>query len=274
MKTARAIGTYAVLILLAIFLFAPFVWMVLVSLHPPKASIPTMDQLVPASPNYDNYRFVLFHPNLPISRFFANTVFVTACVVIFQLLITSLAAYAFARLRFRGRSIAFGLFLGAMMFAGPVTQIPVFLMLRGAGWLDTFMALIVPGISSSYAIFLLKSFFEQIPKELDEAARLDGANDLTVYWRVIMPLSKAALATAGAFAFFATWTDFFNPMIYTNSTSMRTLEVGLSVFKNSYGQTNWPLQMTAAVIVMTPLLLVFLFTQRFFTKGITMGSFR
>lgn len=285
MKVVRAVLSYATLLLLSAFLFAPFVWMVLVSLHPSKDQIPTMDRLVPTreivaggerifDPHFENYQFVLFHPNLPIARFFANTVFVTVTVVILQLLICSLAAYAFARIKFKGRSTSFALFLGAMMFAGPVTQIPVFLMLRGAGWLDTYWALIVPGISSSYAIFLLKSFFEQIPKELDEAARLDGANEFTVYWRVIMPLSKAALATAGAFAFFATWTDFFNPMVFTNSTSMRTLEVGLSVFKNSYGQTNWPLQMTAAVIVLVPLIFVFLFTQRYFTKGITMGSFR
>jgi multiple sugar transport system permease protein len=274
MKTARAVTSYMVLILLAILLFAPFVWMVFVSLHEPNSTIPTVDKLVPDKAHWENYTFVLFHPNLPISRFFVNTVFVTVSVVILQLLITSLAGYAFARIPFRGRSIAFALFLGAMMFAGPVTQIPVFLMLKGAGWLDTFKALIIPGISSSYAIFLLKSFFEQIPKELDEAARLDGATELTVYWKIVMPLSRAALATAGAFAFFATWTDFFNPMIYTNSTQMRTLEVGLSIFKNSYQQTDWPHQMAAAVIVLIPLLVVFVFTQRYFTKGVIIGSFR
>lgn len=274
MKAAKVIGTYAILILLALFLFTPFVWMVLVSLHPPKSPIPEIKDLVPAEPHFDNYRFVLFHENLPITQFFINTVFVTVCVVCFQLFITSLAAYGFARLNFKGKRLSFALFLGAMMFAGPVTQIPVFLMLRGAGWLNSYWALIVPGISSSYAIFLLKSFFEQIPRELGEAAKLDGASDFTVYRRVIMPLAKPALATAGAFAFFATWTDFFNPMIYTNTTSMRTLEVGLSVFKNSYGQIDWPRQMTAAVIVLIPLLLAFMFTQRFFTRGITMGSFR
>lgn len=274
MKIGKALASYTVLTLLALFLFAPFLWMVLVSLQEPKSAIPAFEKLIPAKPAWDNYRFVLFHPTLPVLRFFFNTVFVTVVVVISQLLITSLAAYGFARIQFRGRNIAFSLFLVAMMFAGPVTQIPVYLMLKGAGWLDTYAALIVPGISSSFSVFLLRQFFTQIPRELDEAARLDGANDLKIYWRVVMPLSKAALATAGAFAFFATWTDFFNPMIYTNSTEMRTLEVGLSVFKNSYGQNNWPLQMTAAVIVLIPLFLVFMFTQRYFTKGIALGSFR
>lgn len=271
---------YGMLIGLAVFLMAPFVWMVLVSLHPPKAPIPPIAELIPrdesgnAQYHVSNYQFVLGHPTLPVSRFFINSVVVTFTVVIAQLFVSSLAAYAFSRLRFRGREPLFALFIGSMMFAGPVTQIPVFLLLRNLGWLDTFAALIVPGVSSAFAVFLLRQFFLQIPLELDEAARIDGASDFLIYSRVIMPLSKAALATAAAFSFFGVWTDFFNPLIFTNSTEMRTLEVGLSIFKNSYGGTNWPLQMTAAVIVMTPLLFVFLFTQRYFTKGITLGSIK
>jgi multiple sugar transport system permease protein len=170
--------------------------------------------------------------------------------------------------------VVFALFLGSMMFAGPVTQIPVYLFIRNMGWLDTYWALIVPGVSSSFSVFLLRQFFLQIPVELDEAARLDGAGDFRIYWKVILPLSGAALATAAAFSFFGVWTDFFGPMIYTNSTEMRTLEVGLSVFKNSYGGSNWPLQMTAAVIVMLPLLVVFLFCQRYFVRGVMLGSIK
>lgn len=266
--------SYALLLALALFLVAPFIWMVLVSLHPNKAPIPPLSEIIPEKPAWDNYRFVLGHPTLPVSRFFFNSLFVTITVVISQLFISSLAAYGFARIRFKGREPLFALFLGSMMFAGPVTQIPVFLFLKNLGWLDTYMALIVPGISSAFSVFLLRQFFLQIPFELDEAARIDGAGDFRIYWRVILPLSRAALATCAAFSFFGAWTEFFNPLIFTNSTEMRTLEVGLSIFKNSYGGTNWPLQMTAAVIVMTPLLVVFLFTQRFFTKGITLGSIK
>jgi multiple sugar transport system permease protein len=160
------------------------------------------------------------------------------------------------------------------MFSGPVTQIPVYLLLRSLGWLDTYYALIVPGISSAFSVFLLRQFFLQVPAELDEAAKLDGAGEFRIYWKVILPLSKAALATAGAFTFFAVWTDFFGPLIFTNSTEMRTLEVGLSVFKNSYGGSNWPLQMTAAVIVMAPLLIAFLFAQRYFVRGIMLGGIK
>lgn len=272
--SAKGAANYGVLTLLAAFLMAPFVWMVLVSLHPSKAPIPTIDQLIPKDPAWTNYSFVLFHKSLPVSRFFANSVFVTVAVVFGQVIISSLAAYGFARMSFKGKEFVFALFLGSLMFSGPVTQIPVYLIIKNMHWLDTYWALIIPGISSSFAVFLLRQFFAQIPNELDEAAKMDGASEFGVYWRVIMPLSRAALATVSAFSFFAVWTDFFSPMIYTNSTEMRTLEVGLSIFKNSYGGTNWPLQMTAAVIVMLPLLAAFLFTQRYFTKGIMLGSLK
>ena len=258
--------------ILAIFLMAPFVWMLFISLHERHEPIPKIQDTIPTQWHFDNYSWVLFNPTLPVSRFFWNSVFVTTSVVILQLLFTSMAAYAFARLSFRGSKTLFAIFLGSMMFAGSVMQIPVYLMIKGLGWLDTYWALIVPGISSSFSVFLLRQFMLSIPKELDEAAKLDGASDFQVYSRVILPLSKASLATAGAFTFFAVCTDFFGPLIYTSSTEMRTLEVGLSVFKNSYGESQWPLQMTAVVIVMVPLIVVFLFSQRFFIKGVLMGA--
>jgi multiple sugar transport system permease protein len=268
----RKVLSYLLLFCLAAFLMAPFAWMVLVSLHPSRQPIPPLENIIPSDPQWPNYKMVLFDLNLPVDRFFFNSVFVTFSVVILQLMITSMAAYAFARMRFRGKEPLFVVFLGSMMFAGPVTQIPVYLLLRSLGWLDTYYALIVPGISSAFSIFLLRQFFSQIPSELDEAATMDGASHLTVYSRVIMPLSKPALATAAAFTFFGVWTDFFGPLIYTNSTEMRTLEVGLSIFKNSYGGSNWPLQMTAAVIVLVPLLVAFLFAQRYFVRGILLGG--
>jgi multiple sugar transport system permease protein len=272
MRGARKAVSYVLLLGLAAFIMAPFAWMVLVSLHPSRQPIPTLENIIPSVPQWQNYKIVLFDLNLPVDRFFLNSAFVTFSVVVLQLLITSMAAYAFARLRFRGKGPLFAMFLGSMMFAGPVTQIPVYLLLRSFGWLDTYYALIVPGISSAFSIFLLRQFFTQIPTELDEAARMDGASHFSIYSRIILPLSKPALATAAAFTFFGVWTDFFGPLIYTNSTEMRTLEVGLSIFKNSYGGSNWPLQMTAAVIVLLPLLVAFLFAQRYFVKGILLGG--
>ena len=267
--------SYFVLIALGLFLMAPFVWMVLVSLQPNKAPIPTLDHLLPEHPAWSNYHLVLFEqPNLPVLRFLMNSVIVTFSVVIGQLFISSLAAYGFARMHFKGRNFIFFIFLGSLMFAGPVTQLPVYLLVRSLGWLDTYAALIVPGVSSAFSVFLLRQAFSSVPLELDEAARIDGAGDFRIYFRIILPLSGAALATSGAFCFFAVWTDFFWPLLSTSSSNMRTLEVGLSVFKNSYGNTNWPLEMTATVLVMIPLLVAFLFSQRYFTKGIMIGSIK
>ncbi len=260
--------------LVAAFLLLPFVWMVLVSLHESRSAIPTGFGLWPREPHFENYAKVVFEPELPVGRFFVNSVVVALASVVGQLFVCSLAAYAFARLRFWGRGVLFGLFLASMMFTGVVTQIPVFLMMRSLGWLDTFAALVVPAVGSSFNVFLLRQFFVQIPMELDESARLDGAGELTVYWRIVMPLGKTALATCAAFTFFASWTDFFWPLIATNSMRMRTLEVGLSFFRDSYGGSNWPLQMAAATIVLVPIVVVFLLTQRFFVKGVTLGSIK
>jgi len=271
-STLKALLTHLALIALAISLVAPFVWMVLVSLHPSRSPIPELAKLIPPQPEWDNYRKVLFNPAMPVARFFWNSLLVAIAVVLGQLFTASLAAYALARLNFKGRETIFSLFVGSMMFAGLVLQIPVYLLIRSFGWLDTYAALIVPGIGSAFSVFLLRQFFLSIPMELSEAARLDGATDFQIYSRIILPLAKASLATAGAFTFFGTWTDFFGPMLVTNSTEMRTLEVGLSVYKNSYGGTNWPLQMTAAVVVMIPLVVVFLALQRYFVRGVLLGA--
>lgn len=269
----KALSLIAMLAL-GVFLFAPFVWMVLVSLRENNSAIPDIKDIIPKQAHWENYKTVMSMEDIPVMRFFWNSVFVSVTVVLGQLLVSSLAAYGFSRLHFKGRDSIFMAFLFSMMFGGPVVQIPVYLMMRSFGWLDSYAALIVPGLSSAFNVFLFRQFFMQIPMELDEAARIDGAGELRIYWKIILPLSKAALATAGAFSFFGVWTDFFWPLLVTNSMEMRTLEVGLSVFKTSYGTSNWPLQMTAAVIVLIPMLVVFLFTQRFFTKGVVMGSIK
>ena len=284
----KKVLTYVVLVILTVFLMAPFVWMVFVSLQQSKSPIPDVASIVhkshslgelrsnafPTGAQWDNYRIVLLSPEVPVFRFLLNSLLVCGAVVVGQLLLCSMAAYGFARLKFKGREALFTAFLLSMMFAGTVVQIPVFLLVRTLGWLDTYWALIVPGVGSAFGVFLLRQFFSQIPTEIDEAARIDGANDWTIYWRLVLPMSKAALATLGAFAFIATWTDFFWPLMATSSLEMRTLEVGLSIFKDSYGGQNWPLQMTAAVVTLIPVLIVFLALQKYFVKGVTMGSIK
>lgn len=271
---AKKVGTYLLLAVIGLFLIAPFIWMFLVSLHESKSPIPVIAEILPRVPKWENYKTVLLNQEVPVFRFILNSIIVCCCVVSLQLWICSMAAFAFSRLEFRGRNALFSLFLLTMMFSGTVTQIPVYLALRQAQWLDSYASLILPTASSAFGIFLLRQFFNQIPTEFDDAAKIDGASNWTVYLKVILPMSKAALATLGAFAFIGTWTDFFWPLISTSSLEMRTMEVGLDIFKNSYGGTNWPLQMTAAVAVLVPVIAVFLLLQRFFVKGVTMGGLK
>ncbi len=270
----RAAAGYILLILLAALNVTPFAWMILTSLHPSHGSLPDPAHLLPARLHFENYRTVLQMDATPFLRYLGNTALVAVCVVAGQLLFCSLAGYGFARLRFRGRDLLFMLFVATMMIPGQVTMIPAFLVVRSLGWLDTYLALIVPGISSAFGIFLMRQFFLSLPSELDDAARLDGCSEFGLYWRIALPLSAPALATLAAFSFIAAWTDFFWPLLVTSSTQMRTLEVGLSLFKDSFGTTNWPLQMAAAVLTLLPVLFVFLFTQRFFVRGIALTGLK
>lgn len=266
--------SYLLMVALAVAMTLPFAWMLVTSLHPSQGALPDPSHLIPDRWHWENYRTVIQMPDTPFLRFLLNTVIVCAGVVLGSLLLNSMAAFGFARTGFPGRDLLFYLFLATMMVPGAVTMIPAFLIVRSFGWLDTYWALVVPGLAGAFGIFLLRQFFLTLPKELDDAVRIDGGNDWTLYWRVTLPLSGPALATLAAFTFIGTWTDFFGPLIYTSSTQMRTLEVGLSVFKDSFGGTNWPLQMTAAVIVLVPCLLIFLLTQRYFVKGISMTGLK
>lgn len=276
-KVVKNLFTYALLVVLAIATVAPLVWMVFTSLHPPLSPVPTLDRLfTPTRWAFDNYSYVLTFPDLPVGRFLVNSALVTAGVVVFQLTICSLAAYGFSRLRFPGRDAIFVAFLLTMMIPATVTIVPLFLTAERLGLLNTYAGLILPYpyLSTAFGTFLLRQYFMTIPRALDEAARVDGAGDLRILWHIILPASKPALATLGAFGFIWCWTDFYWPMLATSDTTMRTLEVGLSVFKDAYGATNWPLQMTAAVIVMAPALAVFLLLQRYFVRGVALTGIK
>lgn len=276
-KTLRKAALYTLLVALAVATLAPLVWMVFTSLHPPLSPIPTPDRLFrPKEWAFGNYAYVLTFPDLPVARFFANSLIVTGAVVTVQLAICSLAAYGFARMTFRGRDTLFAAFLLTMMVPGTILIVPLFLTTHRLGLLNTYAGLVLPYpyLSTAFGTFLLRQFFLTIPQSLDEAARLDGASDFQIYWHIVLPASKPALATLGAFGFIWSWTDFYWPMLATSTVDMRTLEVGLSIFKDAYGATNWPLQMTAAVIVMVPALVVFLALQRYFVRGVALSGIK
>jgi multiple sugar transport system permease protein len=268
---------YALLIVIALTTVLPLVWMVFTSLHPPMAEVPTMETLFkPKSWHPDNYSYVLTFPELPVWRFAVNSFVVTAGVVVFQLVLCSLAAFGFSRLSWRGRDALFLVFLLTMMIPAQVLIVPLFTVVQKLGWLDTYWGLIIPYpyLSTAFGTFLLRQFFITLPQSLDDAARLDGCGDWRLLWHIILPSAKPALATVAAFAFIWTWTDFYWPLLATSSINMRTLEVGLSVVSQAYAGTRWSLQMTAAVIVLVPVLIFFLAMQRFFVRGVVLTGLK
>lgn len=256
---------------LALTMLVPFLWMVSTSLMSEVEVYQFPPRLFPENLKWSNYSNAL--TLLPFGRFFFNTILVTVVAVIGQLITCSMAAYAFARLRFRGKDSLFALFMSTMMVPSIVTLIPAYLIVAAFGWMNTFWALFTPILTSVWGIFLLRQFFQTIPTAYEEAARLEGASEWTIYWKIIVPLSRPALATLAVFAFMNTWKDFLWPLLVTTRNDMRTLEVGIAMFSSLQG-TNWPYQMAAAVVVLLPILLLFLATQRYFIDGISLSGLK
>jgi multiple sugar transport system permease protein len=264
-------ATYAILIIGAATMLIPFLWMVSTSLMTNSEVYDYPPKLIPDRFLWENYREAL--TMLPFGRFFLNTIIITGASVIGQLVTCSMAAHAFARLQFKGRDKLFGLYLSTMMIPAIVTLIPSFLIISAFGWANTYWALFTPTLTSVWGIFLLRQFFMSIPRDYEDAARLDGASEWTIFFRIILPLSKPALATLSIFAFMASWKDFLWPLIVTNTMEMRPVEVGIAMFSSLYS-TNWPYQMAAAVIVMLPIVIVFFLAQRYFIEGISLSGLK
>lgn len=213
---------------------------------------------------------------VPFARFYLNSIFVVCCVTFGQVITSASAAYAFARLRFPGRDKIFFAYLATMMIPGSVTMIPVFALMRSFGWIDTYKALIIPAIFSAYGTFLLRQFFMTIPRDLEDAAKIDGCSLWGIFWRVIMPLSNTAIATLTIFVSLGNWVSFMWPLLVTNSIEKRTLPVGLAYFQElyQYAQPDWGLLMAGSLITMVPVIIIFLFNQRFFVEGIKLTGMK
>ncbi len=258
---------HAALIAGSIVMLLPFVWMLSTSLKRPPEIFTYPPVWIPSEIAWDNYAKTV--SVMPFGRFYLNSLIVTASVTMLQILVSSLAAFAFARLRFRGRDALFLLYLATLMIPFQVTMIPNFIVVRTLGWYDTYQALILPTAFSAFSTFLLRQYFLGIPRDLDEAARMDGASSFQIWWRVILPLSGPVLAALAIFVSLNSWNDFLWPLIITNSLEMRTLPVGLSTFQGQF-KVEWHLLMAGSVIAMLPVLVVYIFAQRWFIKGITL----
>lgn len=272
-SVVQTILFYALMAVVAFGMLLPFIWMITTSLQPPGSAFNYPPKILPTSFDFTSYQqlFTL----VPFARYFVNTLIVTVFTVVGQIMFCSTAAYAFARLQFIGRRAFFILFLATMMIPFQVTMIPLFLMVFQLGWVNTYIGLIGPGISSAFGIFLLRQAFLTIPRDYQDAARIDGASEWTVFFRIFLPLTKPALATVGVFAFMGTWNDLLWPLLVSRDVEHRTLELGLAYFNatsSAFQQPNWPLMMAAAVVVLVPVLIVYVFAQRFFVAGISLSG--
>jgi multiple sugar transport system permease protein len=273
-RTIASAATYAALVILSAASVMPFLWMLSTSLKDPGSVFLFPPRWIPDPIMWNNYYEALTF--LPFARYFANTAFITVANIVGTLASASLAAYAFARLRAPGKVFMFMLILSPMFLPGQVTMIPLFILYRQLNWIDTYNPLIVPAFfgGGAFSIFLLRQFFTTIPLELDHAARIDGCGEAGILWRIVLPLSKPALATITIFSFIGNWNDFLAPLIYINSSSKLTVSVALSRFRGEYGTTAWHLLMAASIAAVLPCILIFFFAQEYFVKGIQMTGMK
>ena len=264
---------YALLIAFGFVAVLPFLWMVRSSFMGIKQIFIMPPEWIPNPFTLQNFVDVFTKTDIP--KYFGNTVFVVLMNLLGVLLTSSMAAYAFSRVRWKGSDAIFTLLLSAMMLPSAVTLIPVYIGWSRLGMVDSYAPLIIPAFlgGGAYNIFLMRQFFLTIPRELDEAAFVDGASRFRIYWNIDIPLAKSSMIVVGLFCFMATWNDFFNPLIYLNTMSKYTVAVGLQSLMGKY-TSKWNLVMTASVVVTMPCVLVFLFGQKHIMGGIALTGIK
>lgn len=257
---------------LAFAMVFPFLWMLSTSLKDEGNVFTWPPKLIPWPPVWSNYSDAW---NIaPFGRYFFNTAVVAVSVTGFSLFLNSMAAYAFARLQFRGRDLLFMLLLATMMIPFQVTMIPTFLILKQLGWLDSYLGLTVPGFAGAFGIFMLRQFMLSIPEDLLDAARIDGCNEFRIYRQIVLPLCKPALATLAVFTFMSAWNDFILPLLVVKSGEMRTLTLAVAALSSGLYVMSFPLMMAAATFVILPVIVAFVASQRFFTRSIVLGGLK
>ena len=271
LHSARSALKYLVLVGGAFLMVFPFVWMIIASLMTAGEIQMRPPVWLPASPQISNYSDLA--QSIPIGRLYFNSLFTSGIIVLGVLLSSSLAGFAFANYRLPGRELLFYLILATMMIPFFVTLIPVFFIVRQLGWIDTYQGLVVPGLTSAYGIFLMRQFMVTVPDELIDAARIDGASEPMIYWRIVIPLVKPALATLGTFTFIGAWNNFLWPLLVLNSRELFTLPLGINSLRSLYAD-NTNLLMAGTAVAVLPMLLLFVFLQRYFIKGIALTGLK
>lgn len=260
-----------IMCIIVLFMMIPFFWSLSTSLKTTGEVFTYPPKWIPESIRWENYSQVW--EVIPFSRYLLNSTVVSVVITILTLFTASLAAYAFARLNFRGRDLVFILYLGTMMIPNQVTMIPNFILIRLLGWTDTYTGLILPNVFAALGVFLLRQFFMTIPKEYEDAAKIDGASRFYIYLHVILPLSIPALVTLAVLTFVFQWNNLMWPLIIVSKDAMKTLTLGLASFQGMYS-TNWSLLMAAAMMGIIPSIAIFVLGQKYLIKGITLSGIK
>ena len=268
--TSRALrpadyATWAVLGFGAVAMLLPFVWMVSTSLKTGEATFVMPPQLIPMAPTLENYRDIF--AAVPMAQFLINSIFVSAVSTVIMVLNCAMAGYAFARIKFPRREIVFYAYLATLMIPQQVTLVPLFVIMTWLDWGNTYQALILPSSFGAFGTFLLRQFYLRLPREVEEAAFMDGAGYVRIFFTIGLQLARPALATLAVFAFMASWNAFLWPLIITSDQSMMTLPVGLSFLNGRY-TTDWNVLMAGAVIGTLPIIAVYVFAQKYIIQGL------
>ena len=259
----------ALLIAFAVFSLAPLLWMLSVSFMPAGEASALPPPLLPSAPTLDNYR--LLFSRMGIGRYALNSVWIALLVTALSLLFNTLAGYAFAKLAFRGRERLFQTLLGALVIPAQVAMMPLFLLLKEMGLVNSLGGVVVPAMASVFGIFLVRQYTRGIPDELIEAARIDGAGEFRIFWQIVLPLLKPVLVTLATFTFLGSWNDFMWPLIVLSDSGLQTLPVALSNLAREHVQDS-ELMMAGSVLTVLPVLLLFLALQRYYLQGLLLGS--
>jgi len=263
---------YLIMVAISVFMILPFIWMLSTSFKQQADVFGYPPMLIPANPTLENYIYIF--QDADVLRILGNTFFMALAATILNLFFTSLGGYGFAKFNFPGKKSLFAFLLGTMVVPGAVMLVPSFVLMRKFGWVDTFWPLIVPGAASAFGIFFFRQYISRLSDELLDAARIDGATEFGIFWRIVVPIISPGLISMGLLTFMYSWNNYLGPLIYLKSPEKWTITLAIQGLIGGAGLTYWGQQMAMSVISLVPLMIIFLVFQRQFVEGITAGAIK
>lgn len=264
---------YVVIAVFTAIWFLPFVWVLLTAIRSNSEVYDPVVRWIPQTITFENFAYILNDKGSPVGTWFINSLYIAAAHTFFIIVVCSLAAFAYARMEFKGKNAIFIIILSSMMIPSIMNLVPSYIIIDKLGWIDKGAAMIFPALGNAFGVFLLRQFFMGLPKELDEAGIVDGASYFRIYWEIILPLSKPALISLAIIVFLGNWNDYLWPLIVTNNVNSRTLPVGLLTFQGRY-TVEYATLMAGAAVAMLPPLLLLAFGQKYFEKGIAFSGIK